>query len=47
MAFPVFFDTCVLLPIGLADLLFRLAEVKMFRPSWSLDVLAELERNLA
>lgn len=34
------------MPIGLADLLLRLAEAKTFRALWSPDVLAELERNL-
>lgn len=47
MSFPVFLDTCVLYPATLADLILRIAESGAFRPNWSEDVLAELERNLA
>lgn len=46
MAFPVVLDTCALFPIALTDLLLRLAEAKAFRPLWSDEILAELERNL-
>lgn len=46
MAFPVFLDTCFLYPATLSDLVLRLAEVRVFRPHWSPDVLEELDRNL-
>lgn len=46
MAFPVLVDTCVLLPISLADLMLRLSEAKTYRVLWSDDILTELERNL-
>ncbi|WP_275403395.1 PIN domain-containing protein [Nocardioides limicola] len=39
-------DTCVLYPIVLTDTLLRVAEQQVFRPYWSGDVLAELQRNL-
>lgn len=35
-----------MVPIRLTDLLLRLAEADTFRPLWSDDVLAEVERNL-
>lgn len=44
--FPVLVDTCVLLPITVADLLLRLAETKTYRVLWSDEILDELERNL-
>lgn len=47
MTFPVFFDTCVLYPPTLADLILRVAETGVFTPHWSPDVLIELERNIA
>lgn len=46
MAFPSFLDACVLVPIRLTDLLLRLAEAHTYRPLWSDEVLAEVERNL-
>ncbi|WP_417234820.1 PIN domain-containing protein [Arthrobacter sp.] len=46
MSFPVVLDTCVLLPISVADLVLRLAEAKLFRVLWSEEILGELERNL-
>lgn len=46
MHFPVFLDTCVLYPIVLTDTLLRVAEQSVFRPHWSADVMAELQRNL-
>jgi predicted nucleic acid-binding protein len=46
MAFPAFLDACVLVPITLTDLLLRLAEAGTYRPLWSADVLAEVERTL-
>jgi predicted nucleic acid-binding protein len=45
-AFPVFLDACVLVPIRLTDMLLRLASAGTYRPLWSADVLAEVERNL-
>ena len=47
MSFPVFLDTCALYPGTLCDTLLRIAERGVYRPHWSADVLAELERNLA
>ena len=47
MAFPAFLDTCVLYPAALTDLLLRIAEHEVYRPHWSPDVVAELQRNLA
>jgi predicted nucleic acid-binding protein len=46
MAFPAFLDTCALYGGYLCDTLLRLAEADVFRPLWSADVLAELDRNL-
>jgi predicted nucleic acid-binding protein len=46
VAFPAFLDTCVLYPAYLCDTLLRLAEASAYRPLWSADVLAELQRNL-
>lgn len=47
MSFPALLDACVLLPYQLCDLLLRLAEADMYRPLWSEEILAEVERNLA
>ena len=45
--FPVVLDTCVLVPMALADLLLRLAEEpRLYLPRWSPDILAELTRTL-
>jgi predicted nucleic acid-binding protein len=46
MTFPAFLDTCILFGAYLCDILLRLAETEAFRPLWSADVLAELDRNL-
>ncbi|WP_020668585.1 PIN domain-containing protein [Amycolatopsis nigrescens] len=46
MAFSAFLDACVLVPINLADVLLRLAGSHTYRPLWSPDVLAEVERNI-
>jgi len=46
VAFRAFLDACVLVPIGLTDLLLRLAEADTYRLLWSEQVLDEVERNL-
>jgi predicted nucleic acid-binding protein len=43
---PVFIDTCVLLKPYLCDTLLTISESGVYRPLWSRDVLAELDRNL-
>ncbi|GGN06035.1 PIN domain-containing protein [Lentzea pudingi] len=43
---PVFIDTCVLLRPYLCDTLLTISECGVYRPLWSSDVLAELDRNL-
>ncbi|GLY48400.1 PIN domain-containing protein [Lentzea sp. NBRC 102530] len=43
---PVFIDTCVLLKPYLCDTLLTISECGVYRPLWSTDVLAELDRNL-
>lgn len=47
MHFPVFLDTNVLYPVSLADTILRLGESEVVRPHWSVDVMEELQRNLA
>jgi PIN domain len=45
--FPVILDACVLLPMPLADTLFRMAESpRLYLPKWSDDIIAEVSRNL-
>lgn len=46
MAFRVFFDANVLIPINLCDLILNLAEEELFTPLWSEKILEEVERNL-
>jgi hypothetical protein len=46
VAFPVFFDTNVVFGGALNDVVLTLAERGLYRPLWSVDVLAELRRNL-
>ncbi|SFR17992.1 Predicted nucleic acid-binding protein, contains PIN domain [Lentzea waywayandensis] len=43
---PVFIDTCVLLKPYLCDTLLTISESGVYRPLWSRDVMAELDRNL-
>jgi predicted nucleic acid-binding protein len=47
VSFPVFFDTNALFGAVQKDVILELAELGIFRPLWSRDVLDELERNLA
>lgn len=46
MPISVVLDACVLLPYQLSDLLLRLAEADFYQPVWSVEILAEVERNL-
>ena len=46
MTFPVVLDACVLVPHPLFDTLLRLADVGLFRPLWSDQILVEVERTL-
>ena len=39
-------DACVLIPYPLFDVLLRCADMGMYRPLWSADILDETERNL-
>ena len=44
--FTVIYDTNVLYPACLRDILIRLAQKELFRAKWTHDILAELKRNL-
>lgn len=44
--FKVILDTCVLVPIVLADTLLRFAEREFYEPLWSEQILFELEKTL-
>jgi predicted nucleic acid-binding protein len=39
-------DACVLIPSAIADSLLRLAELELYEPLWSAEILAEVRRNL-
>lgn len=46
--YPAILDACVLLPMPLADTLFRMAETpRLYLPKWSAGIMAEVSRNLA
>jgi hypothetical protein len=44
--FPVLLDSCVLIPMPLADTLLRLAAVpRLYSPKWTDQIMAEVSRN--
>ncbi len=47
MAFSVLLDANVLVPAALRDTLLRAAESYLYRPIWTNEILAEVERTLA
>ena len=46
MSFDATYDACVLHPVGLRDLLVRLATTGLFRAHWSADILDEMVRSI-
>lgn len=45
--YPAILDACVLLPMPLADTLFRMAETpRLYLPKWTDQIIAEVSRNL-
>ncbi len=45
--YPAILDACVLLPMPLADTLFRMAETpRLYVPKWSSEIISEVSRNL-
>lgn len=46
MAFLAVLDACVLYPFALRDTLLRLAELELYDPRWSDEILEEMSRNL-
>jgi predicted nucleic acid-binding protein len=45
--FTVVLDACVLIPASVRSTLLRAAVAGLYRPQWSEDILAEVQRNLA
>lgn len=46
MAFSALLDSCVLFPFALRDTLLRVAEVGIYRPRWSSQILDDVRRSL-